>query len=91
LTVAAEDVTLDWVREPLRTGVGDFGGALRDVHAHELAAAEGAEHGDVGRRFTDPRRVDTQRCRASPAVIKAAGDGPQVDASRQQLGGRVVA
>src|SRR5687767_8224854 len=51
--VAAEDVTLDRVRQPLRTAVGGFGGALRDVLAHELAATEGAEHGAVDMAAAD--------------------------------------
>lgn len=38
-----------------------------------------------------PSRVNAESCRAAAAVTESAGDGPQVDAGGQELGGGVVA
>src|SRR4051794_26941301 len=40
--------------------------------------------------FADPRRVDLQRRGSATPMPKAAGDGAEVDACREELGGVVV-
>ncbi len=65
--------------EPVRTPVGRYGGAMRDVPAHQLAAT--AIHGIMQRTGLDPGDVDEVilgQCYASAEAQQSGGSPPSI-------------
>lgn len=74
-------------------GIGDgLIGAARDAYYWLRPRDDLSDsHGRLSVRLLDPRGVGAQRCHSPATVPEPARHGSQVDASGQQLHGRVVA